>query len=432
MSIQAMKSLPQKASRSPHDKLVVFGEVFNQGYVNGLIDEAKKNNVGIIYSTVGRRNKEQELVGLSQEEISEKNQSPLLNTPLEAGFDMWTTSSGFKLNDYLKGVKLSAWKDLEFPPELTDAMKEAEEDFRVRVRAYLAELKPHLHPEGSILFAHTMAGGIPRAKILMPLLNRIFKGSGDRYLSSKEFWESDLGKIAEASFLAVTAKTFQILIEETKELREDLAKTGQTASYVAFGYHGCEALVDGSYVWQSYAPYLQGWAKLELENVAKNALDLGIQASVFNCPEILTNSSSVFLGVEVCLYPLIGALKKECPNESQVIFENCNAKLTDDNNIDKVNDYTQNYLQSDHVESVSKWDSWPEHNNPDQMAAMKDASQTLMSWHKDSKNLITKDLSEVVFKSCGYLMFHEGWAPKKPVWWLGHDIVSKAVPSWIE
>ncbi len=82
---------------------------------------------------------------------------------------------------------------------------------------------------------------------------------------------------------------------------------------MAFGYHGTEILIDGRYAWQSYSPYLQGFAKVELENIARKALHEGIQASVYNAPEILTNSSSIFLGVEVALYPLLGAMKKEAP-----------------------------------------------------------------------------------------------------------------------
>jgi hypothetical protein len=36
-----------------------------------------------------------------------------------------------------------------------------------------------------------MAGGIPRARVFMPLLNRVFKGTGDKYLASSDFWRSD-------------------------------------------------------------------------------------------------------------------------------------------------------------------------------------------------------------------------------------------------
>ena len=83
---------------------------------------------------------------------------------------------------------------------------------------------------------------------------------------------------------------------------------------MAYGYHGTEIFIAGEYHWQSYSPYLQGFAKIELENIARRATEAGVKACVFNAPEILTNSSSIFLGVEVALYPLLGAFRKEAPD----------------------------------------------------------------------------------------------------------------------
>ena len=67
------------------------------------------------------------------------------------------------------------------------------EDFRARLTQYLAELQKQIPDGAKVLIAHTMAGGVPRAKILMPVMNRVFKG---RDTSSKEFWEGDLGRFA--------------------------------------------------------------------------------------------------------------------------------------------------------------------------------------------------------------------------------------------
>ena len=50
---------------------------------------------------------------------------------------------------------------------------------------------------------------------------------------------------------------------------------------------------------------------MRLESVAEAAWAQGITATVFNCPEIRTNSSDIFVGVELSLFPLLKALKKE-------------------------------------------------------------------------------------------------------------------------
>jgi len=73
------------------DVLVVFGEVFARGYVNGLIDEAKKAGMKVIYGTVGRRDENDELRPLTAEELAAKDQ-PLVNVPLECGFDLAKSS----------------------------------------------------------------------------------------------------------------------------------------------------------------------------------------------------------------------------------------------------------------------------------------------------------------------------------------------------
>ena len=75
------------------DVLVVFGEVFARGYVNGLIDEAKKAGMKVIYGTVGRRDENEQLRPLTAEELAGKDQ-PLVNVPLECGFDMAKSSQG--------------------------------------------------------------------------------------------------------------------------------------------------------------------------------------------------------------------------------------------------------------------------------------------------------------------------------------------------
>ncbi|NCN42632.1 hypothetical protein GW916_15450, partial [bacterium] len=324
-AFKPIRNWPSKVPYKKDDVLVIFGEVFQRGYVNGLIDEALKSGMKVIYSTVGRRDGEGQLRPLTQEEISEKGQTPMVNVPLEAGFDLSPSEKGKTPVDQLQGVKMSQWNEVTLDwSQIAESELRGQDSFRERTRIYLEKLAPMIPKGSNVLFAHTMAGGVPRAKVILPVMNKVFKGHGDRYSSSEEFWKSPLGQLSERSFMEVTANTFHHLIDLSKPLRKKIEEEGSRVSYVAFGYHGTEILIDGDYKWQSYAPYLQGFAKLELEAIAQRAWDDGISACVFNAPEILTNSSSIFLGVEVALYPLMAAIKKEGgdhPKVKQVISD---------------------------------------------------------------------------------------------------------------
>lgn len=424
-----LRQLPPAADYGPNDTLVVFGEVFSRGYVNGLIEEAERKGMKVVYTTVGRRDEStNELRPLTSEEMAEKKQSPLINVPLEAGFDMIPWSDGQTLVDKLSGYKMSEWDQVKVDrKELEDIIAKSRTDFQARVADMVKTLQKEVSMDGHIVFAHTMAGGIPRAKIIMPCLNKIFKGSGDRYQSSEEFWNTDLGYLCDRSFDEVTANTYQILIDATAELRNSKIQAGKKVAYVAYGYHGCDTYVESKddYIWQSYSPYLQGWAKIKLENIASKAMENGIQAGVFNAPEILTNSSSVFLGIEVCLYPLLTALKKEGLNPDHPLFKESQSKLKPDYKLSDIEAYVQKYLNADTKDFESEFNKWPQHNQPEQMDRMKKASAELMDMHADSKNLCTAELSEIVFKACGGLMLDKSYNLEEPVWWMGHDIVSK-------
>lgn len=424
-----LRDLRNESGYKKGDVLVVFGEVFARGYVNGLIDQAKQAGMKVIYSTVGRRDDNEALRPLTAEELTTKDQ-PLINIPLECGFDLEPSNKGIRPVDQLKGLKLSEWDKAELDfSQLEESRKKGRENFRSRVREYLSALDKMIPAGSNILFAHTMAGGIPRAKIILPVMNRMFKGHGERYASSKEFWNGPLGKFCDMSFMDVTANTYADLIELSAPLRERIAKSGGQVSYMAHGYHGTEILMGDEYKWQSYAPYLQGFAKVELERIAVGAAKNGVQASVFNAPEILTNSSSVFLGVEVALYPLMGALKKEGPAHplTQEIMSTCQQLLKPEHSLDEILEITTKYFTSDIIgKRWSIYEDWPQHNGPEQMALMRTTSDRILDMHKDEKNLLTARLSELVFTAFGKAVFHEVMKPRQNVWWVGHDIVAKA------
>jgi hypothetical protein len=427
-----MRTLPDQARFKAGDVLVVFGELFARGYANGIVDEAERMGLKVIRSTVGRRDAEGKLRVLNAEELASQPQ-PFINVPLEAGFDMEPCSQdGSTPVDQIKTVKMSEWENAKMDwAKVEDSRRRGTERFRSHVASYMKELDGLIPKGANVIFLHTMAGGVPRAKILMPTMNKVFKGTGDRHLPSERFWQSDLGRFSDMNFEEVTANTFAHLIDLSHGLRERVESEGGSARYLAYGYHGTEVMIRGEYRWQSYAPYLQGWAKNKLEDIAVDAWKKGIKATVFNCPEILTNSSSIFQGVEVPLYPLMGALRRDGGNSKKATqaLTRAQALLKPEHSIDEMLALSDQVLSSEPIQRHSIFETWPQHNGNEQMTVLIEASEKLVEMHKDTKELITFVLSEEVFRSTGYVMYHEAWAPRGPVFWLGHDILTKALAT---
>lgn len=423
----AIRSLSDDKTFGKGDVLVLFGELFQKGYANGLVDEAERRGMKIIRATVGRREKDGSLRPLTAEEAALQPQ-PFINIPLEAGFDYEPGASGKVIVEQLKDIKLSEWENAEMPEsEWSVARTRGQERFLTSTRKYLAELEKHIPAKANVLFAHLMAGGVPRAKIIMPLMNRSLKGTGDRFLESKRFWDSSLGKLCAASFNEVSAETFAHLVNESRSLREKIQAGGNKVSYAAYGYHGTEVLVNGQYQWQTYTPYLQGWAKIKLENYSRQFSKDGIKTCVYNCPEILTNSSSIFQGVEIPLYPLLNALEKEGAGNPNVkgFIDNCMKLLKPGTKLSEIQATTSEFIQSATVKAHSVFEKWPQHNSKDQLEGMLSRSDALIDLHQDPKNLITFPLSEVVFESCGRVMIADAGKPEAPVSWINHDVIAK-------
>lgn len=423
-----LKKKPELSPYKKGDVLVLFGELFQRGYANGLVEEAEARGMTIVRATVGRR-EEGKLRALTAEE-SQNIPKPFINVPLEAGFDLEPDSHGRAPIDQIKDAKLSDWENAKMDfASLEDSRQKAVARFRTNVTAFLQQLEAHVPAGANVLFAHLMAGGVPRTKIVMPLMNRTCKGSGDRYLPSATLWNSDIGKFCAINFREVTAETLRHLLELSAPLRQKLESKGSHVAYTAYGYHGTEILINGEYRWQTYTPYIQGWAKLDLEKIATDAYDKGINVCVYNCPEILTNSSSIFQGVEVSLYPLTKAIEKECGNNAhgQQIIAECKALLKEDVSADDIIKIVDTYFNRPEIKAHCIFEKWPQHSAKDQLETMLKASDDLISLHKDEKKLITFVLSEVVFKSCGYVMLHDSWKPQVPVAWIGHDLVARCI-----
>lgn len=422
-----LRTLPDLASYSEGDVLVIFGEVFGRGYVNGLIDAAEARGMSVIYGTVGRRDGDGALRPLTPEELDEKGHGPIINLPLEAGFDKEDMGSGESLVGALNAIG-KEWENasLDFSAIETGRTK-GEARFRAQVSAYLDELKQHIPAGKKVLFAHTMAGGIPASKRVLVVSNRIFKGVGARHQSSEVFWDSDMGKACAISFEEVTARTLHHLIELSADLRSDIKAKGGEAHIVAYGYHGTECMMEGAYKWQTYAPYLQGFAKIALENVAAKAHANGDSVSVYNAPEILTNSSGIFVGVELPLYRLILAIEQETEH-ADAVRALCAEKLEGGlDGLAKVREILQKFHRDPQVQYLTDFTAWPQHNTQEQMDLMIACASELRALHKDGNDLITGVLSRLVFSACGHVMLHNSCAQDAPVYWLGHDIVAKAL-----
>lgn len=435
INLTAIRQKPKKHSFKKNDVLVLFGELFNRGYANGLVEEAEKNGLTIIRATVGRRDENGDLRALTHEE-AENIPKPFINIPLEAGFDLEKNDEGHTPNDKLKGFKLSEWHNVDIPQVTLDkARTTARQRFKQNTQSFLQELEmiisDNIKQGCHVHFAHLMAGGVPRTKIVMPLMNRVFKGTDDRYLSSQEFLNSAIGEFMLQNFLEVTAETFDTLVDVSTELRNKIESNKGSVSYVAYGYHGTEIVIGEDYHWQSYAPYIQGWAKIQLENISIKWSKKGVRTCVYNCPEILTNSSSIFKGVEIPLYNLLRALEKEIPNHpvTKKLRQDCIDVLKSPDHLETLFKAIDEYMVYSDKVGTSRFENWPQHSQKEQLEKTLELSDLVINFHKDEKVMMASVLSEIIFNSCGYIMLHDGYNPTNPVAWIGHDIVAKCVDS---
>ncbi len=432
---RAMQELPDVAGYGAGDVLVLAGELFGRGYANGLLDEAKRIGMTVIGMTVGRRDSDGTLRPLTAEELATAEANlggTIINVPLEAGFDMESVDGQPSIAELLKKARPDDWSSISIGADVIEKARAAgTARFRAALRQIVQQLDGMIPASANVLIAHTMAGGIPRVRVFMPLLNRVFKGTGDKYLASADFWNSDLGRLCDASFNEVTADTFRYLIDETAPLRERNVAAGGRVNYSAYGYHGTEVLVVGEYLWQSYTPYVQGWAKIRLEDVAKEASEKGITAAVFNCPEILTNSSALFLGVEISLYPLLSAIRASIGDGAEPLFQRCRALLKEGETLEGMLERADAYLSSPVVAPMLDYASWPHHNTKEQAELMLAASAELMGMHTDQKQLVCAELSRVVFRSTGRLILHGSWNPPAPAVWLTHPVIARLLADML-
>ncbi|BBI99651.1 hypothetical protein FGKAn22_13440 [Ferrigenium kumadai] len=409
---------------------MLFGELFGRGYANGLIDEARKVGMTIVGITVGRRDENNALRPLTDEELAQAEANlggRIINVPLMAGFDLDSPAGEPTPTDLLGDMTLKSWQDDKLDWAHIEKCREAGvQRFKNSVAKVMAELDGMIPDGSNVFFAHTMAGGIPKVKVFLAIANRIYKGQGDRFLSSRALLDSDLGKLILMNFDEVTANTFQYLIEGSAAIRARVERTGGQARYTAYGYHGTEILIEDRYQWQTYTNYTQGYAKMRLERVAESAWANGIKATVYNCPEIRTNSSDIFVGVELSLFPLLNALKKECGGAwAEAQWQACRALLQEGFTLEGLLQNINDYNASDVMKGYRNFEAWPMDNSRELADLMIGTSDAITQMHKDRKALVTDLLSALVLEGTGPLMFYETSSPAAAVIWLNHDVIAK-------
>lgn len=245
-------------------------------------------------------------------------------------------------------------------------------------------------------------------------------------MSSQALLDSDMGKLILQNFDEVSAITFRHLIDFSAAIRARVEASGGQVRYTAYGYHGTAVLIDGSYRWQTYTNYTQGYAKMRLEGIAQEAWAAGIKATVYNCPEIRTNSSDVFTGIELPLIPLLLALKKENGGQwAEEQWQACERLLADGFTMTDVIQKITNMQANEVMRPFYDFSAWPMANSQAQSDLTIGTSNEITQMHRDGKAMISDHLSALVVEATGQLIFGETSDPSGPVQWLNHDIVAR-------
>jgi len=426
----SLRTLPQTQLFRKGDVFVLFGELFGRGYANGLVNQARDAGMTIIGVTVGRRDENNALRALTAEELATAEANlggRIINVPLMAGFDLDAPAGTPTPTDLIADMTLKSWQDDKLDwAQIEKCRAVGVQRFKDSVARVMAELDGMIPDGANAFFAHTMAGGIPKVKVFLAIANRIYKGRGERFMPSSALVNSDLGRLIMMNFDEVTANTFQHLIEGSAAIRARLEKNGGQVRYTAYGYHGTEILIGGQYQWQTYTSYTQGKAKMRLEQHARTAWAQGIKATVYNSPEIRTNSSDIFVGVELSLFPLLKALKQEGGGAwAEAQWQACREVLQEDESLENLLSTIDAYNDSDVMKGFRNFAAWPMDNTAELAEVMIGTSEAITKMHKSRDALVTDILSALVLEGSGPLMFRETSAPTAPVLWLNHDIIAR-------
>ena len=184
----SLRDIPHNSTFRKGDTFVLFGELFGRGYANGLVNEARKAGMTIIGITVGRRDETNALRALTDEELTTAEANlggRIINVPLMAGFDLDAPAGESTPTDLLGDMTLKSWQDDKLDWQKIEKCRAVGvKRFRDSVAKVMAELDGMIADGSNVFFAHTMAGGIPKVKGFLAIANRLYKGRGERFISS--------------------------------------------------------------------------------------------------------------------------------------------------------------------------------------------------------------------------------------------------------
>jgi hypothetical protein len=147
---------------------------------------------------------------------------------------------------------------------------------------------------------------------------------------------------------------------------------------------------------------------------------------VYNCPEIRTNSSDIFVGVELSLFPLLKALKKEGGGAwAEAQWQACRNVLQSEFTLEDLLAKIDAYNESAVMKGFRNFAAWPMPNSAELADVMIGTSDEITKMHTSRDALVTDVLSALVLEGTGPLMFHETSNPAGPVLWLNHDVIAK-------
>ncbi|HAU76123.1 MAG TPA: hypothetical protein DCW88_11495, partial [Agrobacterium sp.] len=187
--LNPLRHIPEANVFRKGDVFVLFGELFGRGYATGLLDQARKAGMRIVGITVGRRDENNALRALTDNELAEAEArlgGTIINVPLMAGFDADAPVNGPTPTDLLAGMTLESWEHSKLDWDYIERCQAiATARFTTSLSQVMAILDGMIADGRNVFFAHTMAGGIPKAKVFLVLANRIYKGTSARHMSSQ-------------------------------------------------------------------------------------------------------------------------------------------------------------------------------------------------------------------------------------------------------
>jgi hypothetical protein len=191
----------------------------------------------IVGITVGRRDENNALRPLDAEELSSAEAQlggRIINIPLMAGFDLDAPADGPTPTDLLAKMTLESWEHDRLDWDYLEHCRDiATARFKASLSKVMTALDGMIANGRNVFFAHTMAGGIPKAKTFLVVANRIYKGTGPRHMSSQTLLDSDMGKLILQNFDDVSANTFRHLIDFSTAIRERIEASGGQVRYTA-------------------------------------------------------------------------------------------------------------------------------------------------------------------------------------------------------